>query len=53
MLYNHQVNLAFPQIKKTEFSDLYIIFEATENLAQLYCGKKTVIYLKIIDVLVP
>lgn len=53
MLYNHQVNLAFPQIKKTEFCDLYIIFEATENLAQLYCGKKTVIYLKIIDVLVP
>lgn len=40
MLYNHQVNLAFPQIRKTEFSDLYIIFEATENLAQLYCGKK-------------
>lgn len=54
MLYNHQVNLVFPQIKKTEFCDLYIIYEATENLAQLYCvGKKLVIYLKIIDVLVP
>lgn len=53
MLYNHQVNLVFPQIKKTEFCDLYIIFEATKNLAQLYSGKKLVIYLKIIDVLVP
>lgn len=49
--HNYQVNLAFPQIKKTEFCDLYIIFEATKNLAQLYCGKKLVIYLKIIDVL--
>lgn len=53
MLYNHQINLAFPQIRKTEFCDLYIIFEATENPAQLYCEKKkTVICLKIIDVLV-
>ena len=54
MLYNHQINLAFPQIRKTEFCDLYIIFEATENPAQLYCGeKKKVICLKIMDVLVP